>query len=47
MNILKNPMILLAMVSMGIFFLMPKMVENSKSAHYINIPFHPLTPPPR
>ncbi|KAK8133981.1 hypothetical protein PG984_005993 [Apiospora sp. TS-2023a] len=28
MSILKNPMILLAMVSMGIFFLMPKMVEN-------------------
>ncbi|KAK8039173.1 hypothetical protein PG993_007584 [Apiospora rasikravindrae] len=27
-SILKNPMILLAMVSMGIFFLMPKMVEN-------------------
>lgn len=32
MSILKNPMILLAMVSMGIFFLMPKMVENSKFA---------------
>ncbi|KAK6825151.1 hypothetical protein PG995_015260 [Apiospora arundinis] len=28
MGILKNPMILLAMVSMGIFFVMPKMVEN-------------------
>lgn len=33
MGILKNPMILLAMVSMGIFFVMPKMVENSKCTH--------------
>lgn len=31
LTILKNPMILLGLVSMGLFFGMPKLVENSKS----------------
>lgn len=32
MTILKNPMILLGLVSMGIFLGMPYLVENSSSA---------------
>lgn len=31
LNILKNPMILLGLVSMGIFIGMPYLVDNSKS----------------
>lgn len=31
LSILKNPMILLGLVSMGIFFGMPYLVDNSKS----------------
>lgn len=31
LNILKNPMILLGLVSMGIFVGMPYLVDNSKS----------------
>ena len=30
LSILKNPIILLSLVSMGLFFGMPKLVENSK-----------------
>ena len=31
LSIFKNPIILLSLVSMGLFFGMPKLVENSKS----------------
>lgn len=47
LSILKNPMILLAMVSMGLFFVMPKLVDNSKLPLFSPLPMAPESCPGR